>query len=180
MRALWGPLTSHLPRLTIVHYFHSNHNHKLDEFLNLQLLDLKKKLRIFWEQIRLIGWLVERAGKLLQSKGCDTKFQRLSLPFKASDTLREVTDTCHKMEVSPSYIDGTIMPWSEWDNRDGGNPIWKNKWVHFSGVTVLLSLTVFQESVSQFMPITSLQIPLLGGNLIMKMLIINNKGILVL
>ena len=31
MRALWGPLTSHLPRLTIVHYFHSNHNHKLDE-----------------------------------------------------------------------------------------------------------------------------------------------------
>jgi len=30
------------------------------------------------------------------------------------------------------------------------------------GVTVLLSLTVFQESVSQFMPITSLQIPLLG------------------
>merc|ERR1719322_1739599 len=30
------------------------------------------------------------------------------------------------------------------------------------GVTVLLSLTVFQESVSQFMPITSLQIPLIG------------------
>ena len=30
------------------------------------------------------------------------------------------------------------------------------------GVTVLLSLTVFQDSVSEKMPITSLQIPLLG------------------
>ena len=30
------------------------------------------------------------------------------------------------------------------------------------GVTVLLSLTVFQDSVSATMPITSLQIPLLG------------------
>ena len=32
-----------------------------------------------------------------------------------------------------------------------------------SGVTVLLSLTVFQQSVSEAMPITSLQIPLLGN-----------------
>ena len=32
------------------------------------------------------------------------------------------------------------------------------------GVTVLLSLTVFQDSVSETMPITSLQIPLLGKN----------------
>ena len=32
-----------------------------------------------------------------------------------------------------------------------------------SGVTVLLSLTVFQESISDSMPITSLQIPLLGN-----------------
>jgi hypothetical protein len=32
----------------------------------------------------------------------------------------------------------------------------------FSGVTVLLSLTVFQQSISEAMPITSLQIPLLG------------------
>ena len=31
------------------------------------------------------------------------------------------------------------------------------------GVTVLLSLTVFQDSVSATMPITSLQIPLLGN-----------------
>ena len=31
-----------------------------------------------------------------------------------------------------------------------------------AGVTVLLSLTVFQDSVSATMPITSLQIPLLG------------------
>ncbi len=30
------------------------------------------------------------------------------------------------------------------------------------GVTVLLSLTVFQQTVSETMPITSLQIPLLG------------------
>ena len=30
------------------------------------------------------------------------------------------------------------------------------------GVTVLLSLTVFQDSISEKMPITSLQIPLLG------------------
>ena len=30
------------------------------------------------------------------------------------------------------------------------------------GVTVLLSLTVFQQTVSESMPITSLQIPLLG------------------
>lgn len=33
---------------------------------------------------------------------------------------------------------------------------------NFLGVTVLLSLTVFQDSVSATMPITSLQIPLLG------------------
>ena len=32
----------------------------------------------------------------------------------------------------------------------------------FSGVTVLLSLTVFQQSISDAMPVTSLQIPLLG------------------
>ena len=32
------------------------------------------------------------------------------------------------------------------------------------GVTVLLSLTVFQDSVSETMPITSLQIPLLGNH----------------
>ena len=31
------------------------------------------------------------------------------------------------------------------------------------GVTVLLSLTVFQQTVSETMPITSLQIPLLGN-----------------
>ena len=31
-----------------------------------------------------------------------------------------------------------------------------------SGVTVLLSLTVFQQSISDAMPVTSLQIPLLG------------------
>ena len=35
-------------------------------------------------------------------------------------------------------------------------------WLKFLGVTVLLSLTVFQDSVSATMPITSLQIPLLG------------------
>ena len=29
MRALWGPLTSHLQRHTIVHYFHSDHSHNL-------------------------------------------------------------------------------------------------------------------------------------------------------
>ena len=32
----------------------------------------------------------------------------------------------------------------------------------FSGVTVLLSLTVFQQNVSDSMPVTSLQVPLLG------------------
>ena len=39
--------------------------------------------------------------------------------------------------------------------------------IHFalSGVTVLLSLTVFQQSISDAMPVTSLQIPLLGNKL---------------
>ena len=32
----------------------------------------------------------------------------------------------------------------------------------FTGVTVLLSLTVFQQNVSEAMPVTSLQVPLLG------------------
>ena len=32
----------------------------------------------------------------------------------------------------------------------------------FSGVTVMLSLTVFQQSISETMPVTSLQVPLLG------------------
>ena len=36
----------------------------------------------------------------------------------------------------------------------------------FSGVTVLLSLTVFQQSISDAMPVTSLQIPLLGNCLV--------------
>ena len=47
----------------------------------------------------------------------------------------------------------------------------------FPGVTVLLSLTVFQDSVSATMPITSLQIPLLGKlvrNRIAKMRALNN------
>ena len=35
-----------------------------------------------------------------------------------------------------------------------------------SGVTVLLSLTVFQQSISDAMPVTSLQIPLLGKCLV--------------
>jgi hypothetical protein len=35
-----------------------------------------------------------------------------------------------------------------------------------SGVTVLLSLTVFQQSISDAMPVTSLQIPLLGNCLV--------------
>ena len=39
----------------------------------------------------------------------------------------------------------------------------RNKIKLLSGVTVLLSLTVFQQSVSEAMPITSLQIPLLGN-----------------
>jgi nicotinic acetylcholine receptor len=43
------------------------------------------------------------------------------------------------------------------------------------GVTVLLSLTVFQQSVSEAMPITSLQIPLLG-NLVVKLYTKNTKG----
>ena len=38
-------------------------------------------------------------------------------------------------------------------------------WIYYViGVTVLLSLTVFQDSISEKMPITSLQIPLLGIN----------------
>ena len=182
MRALWGPLTPHFPRHTIVHYsipiavltgieimFLWPHHRQRALWKSTQkgFLEIDWQPGI-WKEIRLIGWLVLRASKLLQSKGCDTS----PLLFLPSKTLCQKLAILAflKMETCPSYIGKTIMGWLEWDNRDGGNPIRENKLLHFSGVTVLLSLTVFQESVSQFMPITSLQIPLLGNTT--KMLIL--------
>ena len=73
------------------------------------------------------------------------------------------------------------------NNRSSGVLCFHNKREHIgtkyynvkltiSGVTVLLSLTVFQQSVSEAMPITSLQIPLLG-NLVVKLYTKNTKEI---
>ena len=45
-----------------------------------------------------------------------------------------------------------------------------------SGVTVLLSLTVFQQSISDAMPVTSLQIPLLGNCLVKYALLVVLQG----
>ena len=59
-----------------------------------------------------------------------------------------------------------VFSWFKWYHiKKREQQSWTKYNVKFdiSGVTVLLSLTVFQQSVSEAMPITSLQIPLLGN-----------------